>query len=251
MLSVTTHLTTEIAPVPLLWVLPLGLYLLTFILVFSTKTLIPRRLLVRAWPMLLLPLVITIIAQNTQPIWLLASLHLVAFFVAAMLCHGALADDRPAADRLTEFYLWLSVGGVLGGIFTALLAPVLFSTVLEYPIVLVLLCVLQRPLPSELLRPSRCRLDFALPLGLGLLVALLLLGARTAGLPPGPLSVGTALGLPAVICLSFSRRPIRFGLGIGAMLLVGTVYTSVQGGMLHVERSFFGINRVALDSTGK
>ena len=90
----------------------------------------------------MLPLIITLVAQATQPIVLMIVLHLLVFFVAAMVCHGAIARDRPAPAHLTEFYLWMSVGGVLGGLFNALLAPLLFTTVVEYPLVLVLACLL-------------------------------------------------------------------------------------------------------------
>jgi len=88
--------------------------------------------------------------QATEPIGALMLLHLAAFFIAAMLCHGELAVDRPAATHLTEFYLWLSVGGVLGGIFNALLAPLLFDSIAEYPLALVLACAVALPARGSL-----------------------------------------------------------------------------------------------------
>ena len=135
MLSVTTYLSTNIAPFPLMWVLPLAIYLLTFILVFASKPPLPQALMVRLFPIVLVTLVIAMATR--LPIWLLIPLHLLALFVIAMVCHGAIAQDRPSPKRLTEFYLWLSVGGALGGIFNALLAPLIFTAVLEYPLVLV------------------------------------------------------------------------------------------------------------------
>ena len=142
MLSVTTYLSTNIAPIPLLWVIPLAIYLLTFILVFMRRPLLPHTLMLRALPIVLLPLIITLVAQATQPIGLMIALHLLVFFVTTMVCHGAIARDRPAPAHLTEFYLWMSAGGVLGGLFNALLAPLLFTSVVEYPLVLVLACLL-------------------------------------------------------------------------------------------------------------
>jgi SAM-dependent methyltransferase len=248
MLSVTTYLSNNIAPIPLLWVIPLGLYLLTFILVFASRQLLPHRAMVRALPILVLPLAIVIIAQATQPIWLLILLHLLTFFVAAMVCHGEIAADRPSTAHLTEFYLWMSLGGVLGGMFNALLAPVLFTTVLEYPLVLVLACLL---MPARDGKPARRMLDVGLPLALGVLVAGLIVGLPSLGVRSGPLGVGLMFGLPALVCFSFSRRPLRLGLGLAALFLASALYTSDQGAVLHAERSFFGIHRVLADPDGR
>jgi len=251
MLSVTTYLSTNIAPIPLLWVIPLAIYLLSFILVFMRKPLVPHDHMRRALPMLLLTLLITLVAQATEPIGLLIVVHLATFFVAAMVCHGAIARDRPAATYLTEFYLWMSVGGVLGGLFNALLAPLLFTTVLEYPLVLVLACLIQ---PSEAASQPGVRarrLDLGLPVALGLLVAALILVAPVVGLSSGPARLGLMFGVPSLICFSFSRRPLRFGLGVAAILAASALYTSDQGRVLHAERSFFGIHRVLLDRSGQ
>jgi SAM-dependent methyltransferase len=258
MLSVTTYLSTNIAPIPLLWVVPLALYLLTFILVFAGRPILPQLVVVRALPIVLLPLVIVICAGATQPIGLLIGLHLTAFFVATMVCHGALAADRPAPRQLTEFYLWMSAGGALGGMFNALLAPLLFNTVIEYPLALVLACLLLPTNHQEHAKDGRWPfvggrlwLDLALPLGLGALVVALILGLHAAGVPPGPLSYGLSFGVPALVCFSFSRRPLRFALGVAAIFAAGALYTSDQGQVLHAERSFFGLHRVLLDTTGR
>jgi hypothetical protein len=251
MLSVTTYLSTNIAPIPLLWVIPLAIYLLTFILVFMRKPLLPYVIMRRALPMLLLTLLITLIAQATEPIGLLILVHLATFFVAAMVCHGAIAQDRPAATHLTEFYLWMSVGGVLGGLFNALLAPLLFTTVLEYPLVLVLACLVQPPESATRLGSRARRLDLGLPIALGLLVVAFILVAPVVGLSSGPARLGLMFGVPSLICFSFSRRPLRFGLGVTAILAASTLYTSDQGRVLHAERSFFGIHRVLLDTSGQ
>ncbi len=140
MVSVTTYISTDIAAIPLLWIIPLSLYLLSFIVAFASRPLVPPMAWVRALPIILLPLIVTIAARANHPLMILMPLHLLALFVVAMACHGALAQDRPSTDFLTEFYLWISVGGVLGGAFNALLAPVIFHSVVEYPITLVLAC---------------------------------------------------------------------------------------------------------------
>jgi spermidine synthase len=135
-LGVTSHLTTDVASVPLLWVIPLGLYLLTHVIAFSRRT---------------VPLVVWDCAAAASVGLALASIvsepfefptkllpHLASLLFVGLSCHGRLAATRPAASRLTSFYLALSVGGVLGGVFNALVAPLMFKRVFEYPAVLVI-----------------------------------------------------------------------------------------------------------------
>ena len=250
MLSVTAYLSTNIAPLPLLWTLPLALYLLTFVLVFGGEV-FPHAGMVRAMPIVVLPLVIVMAAQATAPLELLLPLHLAVFFVVAMVCHGELARDRPPARHLTEFYLWLSVGGALGGLLNAIVAPLLFDAVLEYPLVLVLACLLNaegrtRNAKDEVFSVR----DVGLPAALGLLTAGLVLGVQRAGLGGEPLGLLLMFGLPALLCFGLSRRPLRFGLGVAAILLASTLYVSDQGRTLHAERTFFGVHRVLLDPGG-
>ena len=142
MLGVTTHITSNLAPVPLLWVLPLSIYLLTFVLVFARKPLVSSALMGRLLPFMVLPLAIITIIELPTLGYLSILAHLATFFVAAMVCHGQLARSRPSVRHLTEYYLWISIGGVLGGIFNALVSPVVFSSIAEYPIALVLACFL-------------------------------------------------------------------------------------------------------------
>ena len=154
MLGVTTYLTTDIAAVPFFWVVPLALYLMTFILVFArwpvvwTET--PHTVMLYLQPCFLLFLVLRMVA-HLQINWLSAefALHLAAFFTTALVCHGELAKDRPSARHLTEFYLWMSVGGVLGGLFNALFAPLYLPYgIVEYPIAMVAAC-LMRPYMAQ------------------------------------------------------------------------------------------------------
>ncbi len=247
MLSVTTYFSTNLTPFPLLWVLPLAIYLLSFILVFAQKPLLSYRLSARALSLVLLPLVITLAMAASGPIWLLVPLHLFTLFLAAMVCHGALAQDRPPAKSLTEFYLWLSVGGALGGVFNALLAPILFSSVVEYPLGLVLAILMVRWPSSGKEKPSARWLDLGLPVALGALMAALALSLRAAGVKSVQLTAAVACGLPAVISFSFSRRPVRFALSVGAMLLVSALTIGPANRVLYAERSFFGVSRVVID----
>ncbi|MEZ0229672.1 MAG: spermidine synthase [Planctomycetota bacterium] len=136
LIAVTNFMTTDLFSVPLLWVIPLALLLLTFVNVFSRRPLIPHRLVVALSPVVLGALVAALALDWREPRflgWILAG-HLAAFFWVALLCHGELAQDRPERVHLTRFYLVMSLGGVLGGSFVALVAPLVFDEVLEYPL---------------------------------------------------------------------------------------------------------------------
>ena len=137
MLGVTAHLSTDVASAPFLWVIPLALYLLTFVIAFQNRPVIPLHITLMVAAAVGI-VCISMTASRSGNWAMMFGLHLTAFFFLALMCHQRLAARRPAPDRLTEFYLLMSLGGVVGGAFTALLAPVIFKTVLEYPMVLVL-----------------------------------------------------------------------------------------------------------------
>jgi SAM-dependent methyltransferase len=248
MVSVTTYLSTDIAAIPLLWVIPLALYLLTFTLAFAPARIVPHRLAVEGLPLVMLPLVLVLAARANEPLAVVIGTHLLAFFVVAMVCHGELAADRPAAGRLTEFYLWTAGGGVLGGAFAGLIAPRLFSTVVEYPLALVLACLLQPRRPGAGRAWVSRALDVGLPLALLTVAIGLVRHAQASG--GGPAAVAPVFGLLTLVCLAFARRPIRFGLGIAGLLLAGRLYVGPEGHVLETQRSFFGVHRVTLDASG-
>jgi hypothetical protein len=247
MLGVTTYLSTDIAAVPLLWVIPLAIYLLTFVLVFARKPLLPHRLMLLIEPFLVIPLVILFFLRIKMGMWQVFPLHLLAFFSIAMVCHGELVKSRPPASRLTEFYLWMSVGGVLGGIFNALVAPHVFKSVVEYPLIVVLACMLRPDFSvsgREWYRQERYRrlLDFALPLGLALLLAILAWIKVHEKLHA--LVFAIIISLTGVICYSFRERPRRFGLALGVVILSGVWFTPGTSQILFTGRNFFGVLKV-------
>jgi spermidine synthase len=251
MLSVTTYLTTDIAAMPLLWIIPLSIYLLTFILAFSKTPIIPHRWLVRVMPVILLALTVTLATRRTDPLALVIPLNLIGFFVIAMVCHGELSRMRPSTENLTQFYLCLSVGGAVGGIFNGLIAPMLFNSIIEYPIVLILACF-ALPWPSRRSWKSReALLDCILPILLGLLTLVLLL--RVQGVNPHITiaSASVIFGLPAFIGLAFSQRPVRFAMTVALLFLVSTFYVGSRGKILYAERSFFGVSKISVDETGQ
>ncbi len=248
MLSVTTYLSTDIAAIPLLWIVPLALYLLTFALVFGRRRIVPHRLWVEVLPVALLPLVLVLVARANEPLVLVIGTHLAVFFVAAMVCHGELAQDRPDPRHLTAFYLWMAGGGVVGGAFTALVAPRVFRDIFEYPLVLVLLPLLPARAPAAWSGTRRQVLDVVLPLALGGVTVGLIRGLERVGAGPG--AIGPAVGVVTLICLTFARRPVRFALGLAVLLVAGSVYRGEEGPVLYAERSFFGVSRVTRPPSG-
>ncbi len=251
MLGVTTYLSSEIAVVPLLWVVPLAIYLFTFVVAFRPGADRQLPALGRAFAILVVTLVVALNMQATQPLGWLMLLHLAVFALAGILCHGRLARDRPPPSQLTAFYLWIALGGVLGGCFNALLAPVIFNGIAEYPIALVLAAWLATAIgPVD--SPRRARLlDWLIPLGLGAVAAGLAIAARSVDIQSVKAISGLVFGLPALGCFFLSRRPLRFALGTAALLLAANAYRGERGEILYTERSFFGLHRVNTDPVRK
>ena len=324
MLGATTYITTDIAAIPLLWVIPLALYLLSFILVFSRlPAWVHKSMFLLMLPLVLLLLFLTMseLARLLSIGWSVG-LHLATLFVVSMVCHGELARDRPDTKYLTGYYLWMSVGGVLGGLFNGLFAPLAFNAIVEYPLALVLACLLlpprrevegepssrgsgvllatlggaagvllillrlrDRDLPLHLVaagpwrwqiaalglglgigligllrgrsRPLDHWFDFLAPLCLGVLVVGLIWGllsntlfrlvealASRAHLHPYEFRMGISVAVPLLICCTFLRRPLRFSLGMGAVLLAGGFCGFLEYNVLYQQRSFFGVHRV-------
>jgi hypothetical protein len=260
-MSVTAHLTTDVAAVPLLWAVPLALYLITFILVFARWPARLHRLVGRVTPMALCALAVALLTRATEPPVAVAAVHLGVFVLVCLLCHGEFARDRPTADRLTEFYLWVSVGGVLGGMFNALTAPVLFAHLgpVEYPLAIVL-AGLVRPNGTEGDRRPRWD-DFAFPIFLGAIAAaLVVLTPTVLGEPPTGdagaelldrlIRAGITFGLPAAAAFALVWRPIRFSLALAAVFLAGSLDRGRGGETLAVTRDFFGTLRVTRNGDG-
>ena len=247
MLGVTTFITTDVAPIPLLWAIPLSLYLGSFILVFApgARALRLHRWMVFALPGVVLLLSILLLLDVPELLLVFVPLHLGGFFVAALVCHGELAQDRPPARHLTEFYLLVAVGGALGGLFNGVVAPAVFDSLAEYPLAIVLaaLC-LPRRAPRIPPGPIARWLDFALPLAVGGTVALVLALVELAGAEAELPGKSFAFGLAAGIGLNFVRRPLRFGLTVGAIVLGATLAIGTDKRELYQERSFFGVYRV-------
>jgi hypothetical protein len=244
LLAVTNYISTDVASVPLLWVLPLAVYLLTFVVAFSPSAGGFRAIAARLTPMLVLMLTLVLIAGMNSPLGLVIPLHLVVFFTVALMCHGGLADDRPSAARLTEFYFCIAGGGMLGGLFNTLLAPVLFTGIAEYPIVLVAACLL-RSVPGYISHRKLHLGDVTVPLAIGAAVAVsVLLNNRF-----GPLSRMIILGasVPALVAFGQKRRRVRFAASVAMILVAGVLTESPFGRLVYTARTFFGVYRVRVD----
>jgi len=259
MLGVTTHVTTNLATVPLLWVIPLALYLLTFVLAFARRAVVPARTWTGMLPFVVLPLAAFMFQELGRIAWLVIPLHLLVFFVAAMVCHTRLAGSRPAPAHLTGFYLWMSMGGVLGGLFNALIAPVVFTSIVEYPLALVLACLAMAPWRRRGGEPARrFRSGSEADAIVGDVLVAGLLGVAAAGVPGafpgggrwgGGVGRAVAFGVPALVCFGLKSRPVRFALALAVVLAAGAQVTSRQHGTLvHSERDFFGVKRITVDA---
>ena len=251
LLGVTSHVTTDIVSAPLFWALPLAIYLLTYVLAFAGGAhWATHSFLVRRQAFLLLASALTVFVHATAPVSIILPLHLLAFFATALLCHGQLAKDRPEPSRLTEFYLWISIGGVLGGLFNTIIAPLLFTRVLEYPLVMVAAAFLRPYVDTGSEARASHWADWLLPTALLLAIMSLISVATVTRLSPQNSQV-LIFAIPGVICLVFAYRPIRFGLGIGAILLGSLIAPHPIGKTLYAARSFFGVYRAVNDTEGE
>ncbi len=248
LMGVTTYLTTDLAPMPLLWVIPLALYLLSYIVAFGGPDSAAVRLAARVLPFLALVVVLVLSAGFVHALWL--PLHLLTFFAGAVACHGALARLRPPTSQLSGYYVTIALGGLLGGIFNAILAPLLFRRVVEYPLAIVLGCAaaVGPGVVTKLAPVNRLRGDLWLPAAVfGLTAVVVTDQAGLASSPPGALAVVVASGLVVFALRSARQRPIRFALAAGAVMAASGQTQGLGGRLLHVERNFFGVSRVTED----
>jgi len=236
MLGVTTYLTTDVASAPFLWVIPLALYLGTFIIAFSDKPIISQdnTLLFQAAAVAACAGLLPFHGVNFV---LQLGIHLSAFFLTALMCHQALVARRPHPSHLTEFYLWMSVGGVIGGSFNAFLAPVIFNNVWEYPLILALACLVRPGSgPIELWRWITFMLGVAAAVAAPILTG-------TVGLDGDVgMIIKLVLAVAMVAAFLLRRRTIMF-FALIAMLSVGAQAMGDRVDVRQSWRSFFGVVR--------
>jgi hypothetical protein len=246
--ALTSYITTDLAAAPFFWVLPLALYLLTFVAVFRERPWIAHAQVLRLIPFVVAALVPNLLGEG-KVFWLVfLLLNLTAFELIALACHSEAYRQRPAADRLTEFYLWTSFGGVLGGVFAGLIAPNLFNNIYEYPILIAAALLLV--LPGIFGGGPRQFLSEVWP---GLMAAALVVVLRLFDfrLPlDTPKAFHVFLVVLAAVMVFLAKRPARF---FGLVVFVLVLTALYQPGVTVVERarSFFGVHKVVETTDGK
>jgi hypothetical protein len=250
MLGATLYISTNIAAAPLLWVVPLAVYLLTFVLAFARTQTPMFQPIARMFPATALILTFVYLSGAAEPVWFLVPLHVVFFFMAAMICHSRLACNRPHARHLVEYYFWIGVGGMAGGLFNAVLAPAAFNAVLEYPIAMVLACLVFRPAVWSAERSKPRWLDAAFPAVIFIVTMILALVIRPAAMSHVE-KLAVIVGIPMMAGYMFRHQPLRLGLAVAAIMLGSAFYPGTAPRSLHVERSFFGVLRVTTDAAGR
>ena len=235
LLGLTQFISTDIASVPLLWIVPLTIYLLTFILVFSKWADRIHPAMIAVQPALLTVFIAySFINPAVLPFWLDLILHSLAFFIAVMVCHGELARNRPATRHLTQFYLIMSFGGMLGGLFNTFVAPFVFNAVYEYPIMIV---------AALLLRPGFFKGQWWLQ---SMFPVAVFIGGLAVFFGSDQLFdyfdlIGGALILLAGLTYSFRKSPLAIGLLTAVILIFTISLHNMASSTLYQQRSFFGV----------
>jgi spermidine synthase len=239
MLSITAKISTDIGSFPLIWTVTLALYLLSYVFAFSEKL----RPSARVMRIVNVPIVVVSIAIALSQANALGNVMLgilcVLLFSVALTCHAALADRRPAEAHLTRFYLAMSVGGALGGLFNSVIAPLVFNDVYEYPIVLALALLAAPGAKFALSEDMKASLPIA-----GMIAALV---ALVAGLIAYDIAPDIAIFVPIVWFIGFAfgwfQHPIRQAV-LGVTLVATTLMSQIVTDEQVKERSFFGVYKV-------
>jgi hypothetical protein len=247
-IAVTSYVATDIASAPFLWVLPLAVYLLTFVATFRDRPWVAHATVARLVPFVVAPLSVGLLGGQ-RPYWpVLVAVNLAAFVLLALLCHGELYRRRPAPGHLTEFYLWTSLGGTLGGMFAAIVAPHLFTQVYEYPILIVAALLALPGVSDGGAGRAVVKTSPVLLLGLLILVARFGLGIELPATAELPFQI-LLVALVAVMLLQ-REQSARFI----ALVVLGFLLTGLwQPGFNRVAavRSFFGVSQVIETTDGQ
>lgn len=256
MLGVTSYMTNNIASTPFLWIMPLALYLLTFVIVFANKSIVTANGLAKLFPwvvivgfMLIAPnLTFNVLGfslSTALPPMIKIPLLLTVYFLISLYCHAILVEKRPDASGLTEFYILMSVGGVLGGIFNALIAPVIFNAVYEFILVLALVIFL-KPTGIEVPRsgPNPWRL-FIIGAVAAAFNAVILLGAGSTWL----LIVFVSASILAISTMRFDfSRFAKMGMVL-SLALIAIFFDVFSSNKLYSDRSFYSLLSVKVEES--
>ncbi|WP_340198411.1 fused MFS/spermidine synthase [Ascidiimonas sp. W6] len=236
MLGVTTYITTDVASVPLLWIIPLALYVSTFIIVFARKPIISEEKSSETFSFLLIFMFVYMILYQSKGI-IFVPIHMILFFFAALVCHSALSSSKPSAQKLTEFYLIMSIGGALGGVFNALVTPNLFIIPIEYALVLGLAACMR--FANE--KQEKTKLYY-FAIGIITIVAITFGINNESMIVKGLMTLVSLTGLALII----NKRWV-FGITVAITLLIappGDIWDYVTSDTILQDRNFFGVMRV-------
>jgi hypothetical protein len=279
MLGITTHITTDLSPVPMIWLIPLTLYLLSFILVFARWPVVwveePHKIMVFLQPFFIMLMLLSDF-MNWGHSYLKAAIFfdVAGFFFTTMVCHGELAKDRPTTRYLTEFYLMMSIGGMLGGMFNGLFAPNI-PYLFEFPAAIIAACLLRPaltqagwiaefvagmidtsagegggkkgkhrgPTHAQVTPKLAITVDIVLAVGLGILSFVLYQVTAERG-QETPTSIVVGYGLPLIVTVSMLFRPLRYGLAVAAIILVHAIVGMINDRSDYRVRGYFGLIQV-------
>ena len=246
LVAVTSHIATDVASAPFIWIVPLALFLLTFVLIFTDKPLVPLAAIYQAVPVLAGGILLSKLFQLNFVVNIF--IHIGFFFATALLYHHLLYTLRPEAKNLTKFYLWMSFGGVLGGIFSGLLAPYIFNSILEYPI-LVSMVMLAHPAII-----NATRKDWK-TLGLPALIIAGVVTTAFALLQKSGMANTDRFIVPAIIIGAFFvTGAFRHNIIRAIFIPFTFVLLALHGGNAFgtkFMRSFFGVDRISIEENGQ
>jgi hypothetical protein len=240
-IAVTSFVTTDIASAPFLWVFPLAMYLATFVAVFRDRPWFDHATMVALAPLVVAPVAVTLLGI-VKPHWLAAiGFNLLAFAILTLVCHGELYRRRPAPTHLTEFYLWISAGGAIGGAFAGLVAPHVFSNIFEYPI-LIAAALLALPGMFAGGRPAFLRqAGPVLAAAAGVAVARMVVGSALPDFADVACKIVTVL-LVGFIFLRRKQPAVVFALVVFAFVFTAAWTPGLN--RIEMTRSFFGVHQV-------
>jgi hypothetical protein len=251
LIAVTAHISTDVAAAPLLWVLPLSLYLLTWVLVFQSRPLLPHKWVLMLQPLAISGVIVLLAVGGEQNLLLTLGGHLLCFFVIAMACHGELARTRPPSKYLTGFYVALSFGGMVGGLFAGLLAPFMFSWIAEYPILLALAALCRPPARERLPQWSRWTWPFLAVLAVALIAPSWSSGKVFTWLDDHRVWMIGAIGvLSALLALGLNANRWKILATVIVALVLIRAYPS-DDGRVETVRSFFGVHKIVVTPSGQ
>jgi hypothetical protein len=251
LIAVTAHISTDVAAAPLLWVLPLSLYLLTWVLVFQSRPLLPHKWVLMLQPLAIAGVIVLLAVGGEQNLLLTLGGHQLCFFVIAMACHGELARTRPPSKYLTGFYVALSFGGMVGGLFAGLLAPFMFSWIAEYPILLALAVLCRPPAGERLPQWSRWYWPFLAVLAVALIAPSWSSGKVFTWLDDHRVWVIGAVGvLSALLTLGLNANRWKIFATVIVALVLIRAYPA-DDGRVETVRSFFGVHKIVVTPSGQ